>query len=116
MEDTRFDDIHIKLLSFRDGVIFEFSDLPRTPHLSASARLSPVAIYPGGEFIVNGVRYSPGTLIDFPERQPYEVSVPNGANGSSSSCRSYDWRRSTDPSVLSTARRKLQEALRDERA
>ncbi len=24
-EDTRFDDIHIKLLSFRDGVIFEIA-------------------------------------------------------------------------------------------
>ncbi len=78
-EDTRFDDIHIKLLSFRDGVIFEIQrfakDTGTFPHQHDFRQLRYIL---EGEFIVNGVRYSPGTLIDFPERQPYEVSVPNG--------------------------------------
>ena len=78
-EDTRFDDIHIKLLSFRDGVIFEIQrfakDTGTFPHQHDFRQLRYIL---EGEFVVNGVRYSPGTLIDFPERQPYEVSVPNG--------------------------------------
>jgi hypothetical protein len=78
-EETRFDDIYIKLFSFRDGVVFEIQkfdpDTGTFPHQHDFRQLRYIL---EGEFIVNGVSHGPGTLIDFPERQPYDVRVPDG--------------------------------------
>jgi hypothetical protein len=78
-EQTRFDDIYIKLFSFRDGVVFEIQrfepDTGTFPHQHDFRQLRYIL---EGEFIVNGVSHGPGTFIDFPERQPYEVRVPSG--------------------------------------
>src|ERR1700732_463823 len=72
-QETRFDDIYIKLFSFRDGVVFEIQkfdpDTGTFPHQHDFRQLRYIL---EGEFIVNGVSHGPGTLIDFPERQPYQ--------------------------------------------
>ncbi|WP_311029581.1 cupin domain-containing protein [Mesorhizobium koreense] len=76
---TRFDDVSIKLLSFRDGVacVYDrFAPGARTfPHQHGFRQLRYIL---EGEFIVNGVTYGPGTLIDFPEFTEYETICPNG--------------------------------------
>jgi hypothetical protein len=78
-QETRFEDVYIRLLSFRDGVVFEIQRFDGEngtfPHQHDFRQLRYIL---EGEFQVNGVPYGPGTLIDFPEKQPYEVSVPNG--------------------------------------
>ena len=78
-EETRFEDIYIRLLSFRDGVVFEIQKFEigtgTFPHQHDFRQLRYIL---EGDFQVNGVWYGPGTLIDFPEKQPYEVKVPGG--------------------------------------
>lgn len=77
--NTRFGDVNIKVLSFRDGVAFlydKFSPGAHTfPHQHGFRQLRYIL---EGEFIVNGVTYGPGTLIDFPEFTEYESFSPKG--------------------------------------
>lgn len=78
-QDTRFDDNFIKVLSFRDGVVFELQkfepDSYTFPHKHGFRQLRYIL---EGEMVVNGTTYGPGTLIDFPEREIYEVHAPKG--------------------------------------
>jgi hypothetical protein len=72
--ETRFDDNWIKVLSFRDGVVFELQKFApdsgtfRHQHLFRQLRYILE-----GRFVVNTHEYGPGELIDFPENVPYEV-------------------------------------------
>ena len=79
-QETRFDDNYIKVLSFRDGVIFELQKFEANsytfPHKHGFRQLRYIL---EGEFVVNGHKYGPGTLIDFPENEIYEVEAPSGA-------------------------------------
>jgi hypothetical protein len=78
-QETRFDDNYIKVLSFRDGVNFELqrfdADSYTFPHKHGFRQLRYIL---EGEFMVNGKRHGPGTLIDFPENEIYEVEAPSG--------------------------------------
>lgn len=78
-QETRFDDNWIKVLSFRDGVNFELQkfapDSGTFPHGHQFRQLRYIL---EGEFIVNGRKYGPGTLIDVPEKVAYEVRAPQG--------------------------------------
>jgi hypothetical protein len=78
-QETRFADNVIKVLSFRDGVLFELQKFePNSytfPHKHGFRQLRYIL---EGEMIVNGKTYGPGTLIDFPEKEIYEVQSPNG--------------------------------------
>ncbi|MBP8294546.1 MAG: hypothetical protein KAX84_00470 [Burkholderiales bacterium] len=77
--ETRFDDNWIKVLSFRDGVVFELQKFApdsgtfRHQHLFRQLRYILE-----GRFVVNTHEYGPGELIDFPENVPYEVWAPEG--------------------------------------
>ena len=77
--ETRFDDNWIKVLSFRDGVVFELQKFApdsrtfRHEHLFRQLRYVLE-----GRFVVNGREHGPGTLIDFPEQVPSEVWAPEG--------------------------------------
>lgn len=78
-QETRFDDNYIKVLSFRDGVVFELQkfdgDSYTFPHKHGFRQLRYVL---EGEFVVNGKKHGPNTLIDFPENEIYEVNAPSG--------------------------------------
>lgn len=78
-QDTRFDDNWIKVLSFRDGVIFELQKFaPNSGTFPHGHQFRQLRYILEGEFIVNGKSYGPGTLIDFPEKVAYEVKAPQG--------------------------------------
>ena len=73
-QDTRFDDNWIKVLSFRDGVVFELQKFaPNSGTFPHGHQFRQLRYILEGEFIVNGKRYGPCTLIDFPEKVAYEV-------------------------------------------
>jgi hypothetical protein len=78
-QPTRFDDNFIKVLSFRDGVVFELQKFEKDcytfPHKHGFRQLRYIL---EGEFVVNGKRHQAGTLIDFPENEIYEVEAPGG--------------------------------------
>ena len=78
-QDTRFGTSFVKVLLFRDGVNFEvdrFEPGATTfPHSHGFWQLRYIL---EGEFIVNGTKYRPGTLIDFPPQVQYEVVSPTG--------------------------------------
>jgi hypothetical protein len=80
-QETRFADNVIKVLSFRDGVLFEIQKFePNSytfPHKHGFRQLRYIL---EGEMIVNGKTYGPGTLIDFPEKEIYEVHSPKGGS------------------------------------
>lgn len=77
-QETRFEDNYIKVLSFRDGVVFELQKFEKDsytfPHKHGFRQLRYIL---EGEFLVNGKKYGPGTLIDFPEKEIYEVHAPD---------------------------------------
>ena len=79
-QETRFEDNYIKVLSFRDGVVFEIQKFEKDsytfPHKHGFRQLRYIL---KGDFIVNGTKHGPGTLIDFPEKEIYEVHAPDGA-------------------------------------
>ena len=79
-QETRFEDNYIKVLSFRDGVIFELQKFDAKsytfPHKHGFRQLRYIL---EGQFVVNGKEHGPGTLIDFPENEIYEVEAPEGA-------------------------------------
>ena len=78
-QDTRFDDNWIKVLSFRDGVVFELQKFaPNSGTFPHGHQFRQLRYILEGDFIVNGKRYGPGTLIDFPEKVAYEVHAPEG--------------------------------------
>ena len=78
-QDTRFPDNWIKVLSFRDGVIFELQKFaPNSGTVPHGHQFRQLRYVLEGEFIVNGKKYGPGTLIDFPEKVAYDVFAPEG--------------------------------------
>ena len=78
-EGTRFPECFIKVLSFRDGVNFELDRFEPGGHtFPHQHNFWQIRYVLEGEFVVNGKTYGPGTLIDFPEKTPYEVFSPKG--------------------------------------
>ncbi len=79
-ESTRFPENEVKTLSFHDGVAFFITKTApggyTFPHLHEFRQFRYIL---EGEYIVNGKTYGPGTLIEFPDLVPYEVSCPKGA-------------------------------------
>jgi hypothetical protein len=77
--DTRFPTSFVKVLMFRDGVNFELNRVEKGnhtfPHSHGFWQLRYIL---EGDFLVNGETYGPGTLIDFPALQKYEVFTPEG--------------------------------------
>jgi hypothetical protein len=77
--ETRFDDNWIKVLSFRDSVIFELQKFaPDSGTFRHQHQFRQLRYILEGRFVVNGHEYTPGTLIDFPEGVDYEVWAPEG--------------------------------------
>lgn len=77
--ETRFDDNWIKVLSFRDGVVFELQKFaPDSGTFRHQHGFRQLRYILEGRFIVNTHEYNPGELIDFPENTPYEVWAPEG--------------------------------------
>lgn len=78
-QETRFVDNWIKVLSFRDNVLFELQKFaPNTGTFPHGHQFRQLRYVLEGEFICNGKTYGPGTLIDFPEKVVYEVHAPKG--------------------------------------
>ena len=77
--ETRFDDNWIKVLSFRDGVVFELQKFaPDSGTFRHQHGFRQLRYILEGRFVVNTHEYGPGELIDFPEKVPYEVWAPEG--------------------------------------
>ena len=77
--ETRFDDNWIKVLSFRDGVVFELQKFaPDTGTFRHEHGFRQLRYILEGRFVVNGEEYGPGAMIDFPEKVAYQVWAPEG--------------------------------------
>ena len=78
-KDTRFGTSFVKVLLFRDGVNFEVDRFdPGATTFRHSHGFWQLRFILEGEFIINGVKHGPGSLIDFPALTEYEVVSPTG--------------------------------------
>jgi hypothetical protein len=78
-QDTRFGTSFVKVLQFKDGVNFEVDRFePGASTFRHSHGFWQMRYILEGEFIINGKKHGPGTLIDFPALTEYEVVSPTG--------------------------------------
>jgi hypothetical protein len=77
--ETRFPGVRVKVMHFRDGVACVYDRFDPGARLFAHQHgFRQLRYVLEGEFIVNGVAYGPGSMIDFPEFTEYESSSPKG--------------------------------------
>ncbi len=104
-EASRLPDSLVKMLSFRDGVVFSLAKLkPGSKPTVQNDKYRQIRYVVEGEFVVNGTTYGPGTTIDIPEDTNFTVSSPSGGQWFvlEMACKSPET-HPTDPRITSAA-------------